>query len=115
MKILLDSNTPRQLKASLRRHDVVSSDEQGWRELPDGELLATAERTGFDVLITCDQNMPYQQNLKRRKIALVVLTASKWRRLQLVAHDIATAVDFVQRGQVVVLDVAAMTAAQARR
>jgi hypothetical protein len=46
--------------------------------LKNGDLLNAAEAAGFDILLTCDQNIPYQQNLTRRKIALVSPTSNLW-------------------------------------
>jgi hypothetical protein len=50
----------------------------GWDTLGNGTLIAAAEQAGFDVLITCDKNIRYQQNLKDRRIALVVLDTTRW-------------------------------------
>ena len=71
-------------------------------------LLDAAEHAGFDVLLTCDQNVHYQQNFTSRKLALVVLSSNHWPTLRGVAARIASAVDFVQTGQIVRVDVAAL-------
>jgi len=65
VKILFDANTPAPLARFLRGHEVVRADELGWQGLENGALLAAAEEAGFDVLLTCDQNVPYQQNFLR--------------------------------------------------
>lgn len=105
MKILFDANTPAPLARFLRGHEVLRADELGWQGLENGALLDAAESAGFDLLLTCDQNVRYQQNLTSRKLALVVLSSNHWPTLRRVAARIATAVDFVQIGQIVRVDV----------
>jgi len=70
MKVLLDNCTPRPLKAFLTGHEVKTAHEMGWAALMNGELLAAAENE-FDLLITCDRNLRYQQNLTQRTIRLL--------------------------------------------
>lgn len=106
MKILFDANTPAPLARFLRGHEVVRADELGWQGLENGALLDAAEQAGFDLLLTCDQNVRYQQNLTRRKLALLILSSNHWPTLRPVAARIATAVDFVQTGQILKVDVA---------
>ncbi len=72
--VLLDNCVPRPLKRELRPHTVSHVTELGWENLDDGPLLKHAERD-FDVLITTDRNLPYQQNLLRFNIAVIVLIA----------------------------------------
>jgi predicted nuclease of predicted toxin-antitoxin system len=105
VKILFDANTPAPLARFLRGHEVVRADELGWQGLENGALLDAAEQAGFNVL-TCDQNVRYQQNLGGRKLALVILSSNHWPTLRRIAARIATAVDFVQTGQIVRVDVA---------
>jgi hypothetical protein len=57
----------------LRGHDITRADELGWQGLENGDLLDAAEQAGFDLLLTCDQNIRYQQNFTGRKLALLVL------------------------------------------
>ncbi len=106
MKILFDANTPAPLARFLRGHEVVRADELGWQGLENGALLDAAEQAGFDLLLTCDQNVRYQQNFASRKLALVILSSNHWPSLRRIAARIATAVDFVQAGHVVRVDVA---------
>ena len=105
LKILFDANTPAPLARFLRGHDVVRADELGWQGLENGALLDAAENAGFDLLLTCDQNVRYQQNFTSRKLALVVLSSNHWPTLRRVAARIASAVDFVQTGQIVKVDI----------
>lgn len=108
MKILFDANTPAPLARFLGGHSVTRADELGWHGLENGALLDAAERAGFDLVLTCDQNVRYQQNLTDRRLAIVILSTNHWPSLRLVAARIATAVDFVQPGQIVEVDVAAL-------
>jgi hypothetical protein len=106
VKILFDANTPAPLARFLQGHEVVRADELAWLGLENGALLVAAEQAGFDLLLTCDQNVRYQQNLTGRKLALVILSSNHWPTLRRIAAQVATAVDFVQTGQVVNIDVA---------
>ena len=108
MKILFDASTPAPLMRYLHGHKVTRARQLGWHMLVNGKLLDAAEKAGFDALITCDQSIPYQQNFASRRIAVVALTTNHWPTLQKVAPRVATAVDFVQRGTVITIDVALM-------
>ena len=87
---------------------MVRADELGWQGLENGALLDAAEQAGFDLLLTCDQNVRYQQNFTGRKLALVVLSSNHWPTLRRVAARVATAIDFVQTGQIVRVDIAGL-------
>ena len=79
MLVLFDNGTPRTLARYLiDRHAVTEARGRGWEELENGELLSKAEAAGFDVLVTTDENLSYQQNLAGRKIAIVVLGKGRW-------------------------------------
>ena len=67
--------------------------ELGWSTLKNGELLAAAESNGFDVFVTTDTNLSYQQNLSNRKIAIVVLSTTSWPRIQKSVYEILRAID----------------------
>jgi hypothetical protein len=73
MLILFDHGTPRSVARWLQDHTVVEAMARGWDQLSNGELLKAAEEAGFDVLLTTDKNIRYQQNLKGRRLAIVVL------------------------------------------
>ncbi|SPF50279.1 conserved hypothetical protein [Candidatus Sulfopaludibacter sp. SbA4] len=85
---------------------MTRTGELGWQNLENGELLDAAEQAGFEVLITCDQNVRYQQNFTGRKLAIVILSTNHWPALRPVATRIASLVDFMQRGQIKSIDVA---------
>ncbi len=105
MRVLFDANVPAPLARFLRGHEVTRADELGWQALKNGALLSAAESSGFHLLLTCDQNVPFQQNLTGRKLAIVVLSSNHWPTLRLNAGRIAMAVDFAQVGQVVRVEV----------
>lgn len=78
---------------------------QGWNRLSNGELLKAAEEAGFDVLVTTDQNIRYQQNLTGRKIAIIVLRKARWRLIQMQLPRIVAAVDGVTPGSYVEIEI----------
>src|SRR5262249_15862315 len=90
--------TLRGLARFLVGHSVEEARVRGWEELKNGELLEIAEQAGFEVLVTTDKNIRYQQNLAVRKIALVVLEHSQWPMVKLVAADIVAAVNAAAPG-----------------
>lgn len=69
MLILFDQGTPVPLRPFLEGHVVKTAAQQGWSTLTNGRLLDAAEAAGFDLLLTTDKNLFYQQNLQNRKIA----------------------------------------------
>ena len=98
MRILLDHGTPVPLRRALASHSVATAHEQGWATLTNGELLAAAEGS-FDVFVTTDQNLRYQQNLTGRRLAILVLPTTSWPRLQLHAPAIAAALVALRPGE----------------
>lgn len=82
MNILFDQGTPVPLRRYLRDHTVTTTYEHGWSRLTNGHLLAQAELAGIDLLITTDQNLRYQQNLRTRRIAILVLRSTSWPKIQ---------------------------------
>ncbi len=77
MLILFDHGTPRSISRWLPGHTVVEAVARGWDTLANGELLTAAEEAGFDLLLSTDKNIRYQQNLKGRRIAIVILGNSQ--------------------------------------
>jgi hypothetical protein len=82
MRILFDQATPVPIRAYLEGHTVLTAARQGWDKLRNGELLYAAEEAGFDLLLTTDKNIRYQQNLADRRIAILVLGQQQWPRLR---------------------------------
>ena len=75
--MLFDHGTPRSIARWLHDHTVVEAIERGWDRLNNGALLKVAEEAGFDLLLSTDKNIQYQQNLKDRRIAIVILGNSR--------------------------------------
>lgn len=98
MKVVFDHNVPHNLRRFLPGHYIQNAAEMGWTSLSNGFLLTAGEREGFDVMVTCDQGIYYQQNLKNRTLALVVLTTNNWNRIKPFAEEILTAIDKSQPG-----------------
>lgn len=76
MKVLFDHGTPAPLRAYIPEHAIDTAAEKGWAELSNGDLLDVAEREDYELLITCDQSLRYQQNLRRRPMAIIVLRST---------------------------------------
>ena len=75
MKILLDNCVPRPLRRYLPDHEVDTAHERGWAALGNGVLLREAAAAGFDLFLTVDQNLQYQQNLASLPLTIVVLVS----------------------------------------
>jgi hypothetical protein len=78
MKILFDNGTPRPIAQVLAGHEVSFSRKIGWHELENGELIQKVEDAGYELLLSTDKNIRYQQNLKHRTISLVILGSTQW-------------------------------------
>ena len=98
MKILFDQGTPAPLRRYLAGHSVDTAYERGWSDLRNGDLLARAEMDGYELLITTDQNMRYQQNLSGSRLGILVLLSTSWPRIQLRIGDVQAVVDRMQPG-----------------
>ena len=98
MLVLFDHSTPAPLSSYLLGHSVIEARTRGWDRLSNGDLLVEAERADFEVLVTADKNMRYQQNLKGRKIAIVVLGTPRWPALRMHVDLIAAAVNAATPG-----------------
>jgi hypothetical protein len=97
-RVLFDVNVPRPASRFLSHHTVELADRRGWRELSNGELLAAAEGAGFDVLLTADRNLRYQQNLTGRRIAIVALSTNRWAIVRAHQDLLTDAVDRARPG-----------------
>ena len=98
MRILFDQGVPRGLTASLRGHEVTEARKLKWERISNGELLKLADGAGFDLLLTTDKNVRYQQNLADRKISIVVLENSPWWLVRQHLDAIAAAVNAATPG-----------------
>ena len=79
MKILLDHNVPHGLRRSLEEHDAQTAEYRGWETLRNGELLSAAAAEDFELLITCDQNIRFQQDLSTQPVMVITLSTNIWR------------------------------------
>ena len=91
-RILLDQNVPVGVRRLLGGHGVSSAYERGWADLTNGRLLDEAENAGIEVLVMCDQNLRYQQNLGSRRLAVVVMDTNRWSLIQAQGGRIEAAV-----------------------
>jgi hypothetical protein len=98
MRILFDNGAPNPVARSLAGHEVTFARRVGWHELANGELIQRAEEAGYEILLSTDKNIRYQQNLTSRKIALVVLSQQQWPIVRLHLERIVTAVNAATPG-----------------
>jgi hypothetical protein len=92
VRILFDQGTPVPLRRYLDGHDVATAFELGWSTVTNGELIRLAELEGYELLMTTDTNLRYQQNLQDRSIAILVLTTTSWPRIRQATEAILAAV-----------------------
>lgn len=102
MRILLDESLPRQLAHQLQGHEVRTVVQQKWIGLKNGELLQRARDAGFEVFLTADQNLEFQQNLVQSGLGIVVVKAARSRLedLRPLIPSILQAVSSVRPGAV---------------
>ena len=105
MRVLFDQGTPVPLRTFLPTHEVETAYERGWSTLENGQLLVTAEQEEFQVLVTTDMNLRYQQNLDARTIAIVVLTTPSWPRIKEMVASVVSAVDAAVSGGYVEVEI----------
>jgi hypothetical protein len=103
MKLLLDECLPRKLKNHLPGHECYTVPEAGWAGKKNGDLLLLAEKSGFDIFLTLDRGVEYEQNLEGRKIAVILVSAKSSRLADLLPRIpvILTALLSVRLGQLV--------------
>jgi hypothetical protein len=106
MLVLFDNGTPRTLaRFPIGQHMVTEARARGWQELENGELLNEAEAAGFEVLVTTDKNLKYQQNLTGRKIAIVVLGQGRWTLVEPHVAEVVAAVNGATPGSFAEVDI----------
>lgn len=105
MQILLDHGTPRPIARWLEEHVVTEAKSQGWDRYSNGALLDAAQAAGFELLVTTDKNIQYQQNLNKRKIAVVVLGNGQWPYIRREIQHVIEAVGSAKPGTVTVVDI----------
>ena len=75
MKLLIDENLPKRLKIDFPNHEIFTVNDMGWNSVKNGELLKLMLQQDFDVLLTFDRNLQYQQNFIKYPIAVFILNA----------------------------------------
>jgi hypothetical protein len=105
MRVLFDQATPVPIRPFLKGHSVRTAAQQGWDRLRNGELLTVAEQAGFEVFLTPDKNMRYQQNLVGRRIAIVVVGNPQWPILRPHVERVVAAVNAATPGSYEEVDV----------
>ncbi len=98
MRILFDQGTPVPLRRYLAGHSINIAFERGWSNLPNGLLFEKAEEEGYELLITTDQKLQYQQNLADRKLAVLALLSTSQPRIQHRVDDTQAVVDAMGPG-----------------
>ena len=91
--MLFDQGTLVPLRRLITHHEIETAFERGWSQLQSGALLDAAEREGFEVLLSTDRNLRYQQNLTSRRLGIVVLSTTSWPRIQRALPLVADAID----------------------
>jgi len=105
MLILFDHGTPAPLLSFLIGHTITKTKDLGWDRLSNGALLKAAEESRYEILITTDKNIRYQQNLTGRRIALVVLANPRWPVVRRYVQRVVTAVNAASPGTYTEVDI----------
>ena len=105
MLILFDHGTPAPLESFFPNHLIKRAKDLGWDTLENGELLTAAENKGFEVLLTTDKNIRYQQNLTIRTIAIVVIGNPQWPVLRRHVDRVVSAVNAAKPGTYVEVEI----------
>jgi hypothetical protein len=105
VKVFFDECVPRPLRRLLPEHEILTAQEMGWGRLKNGELLRKAEEGAFQVFVTSDQNLRYQQNLANRRIALLVLSTNFWPALKQRIELIKMTIESLETGQFFELEI----------
>ena len=98
MRILFDKNVPYQLRKYLDGHQARIAAEEGWGRFVNGNLLKQAEGNGFEVKVSADQSLEYQQNLRGRKLALIVLSTNQIRDMENQVERLVAALEVGKEG-----------------
>jgi hypothetical protein len=107
VRVLLDHNLPHKLRANLgtlTKHEIVTASYMGWGELKNGELLRMAEEYGLEVFVTGDQSLVYEQNLAKRRLAIVALSSNNWPIVKNHVMQILAAIDSAVPGSFQAVD-----------
>ena len=105
MRVLIDECLPKQLKGWLAgKHEAVTVQEMGWANVKNGKLLSLANGAGFELFVTADKNMYYQQNFAGLHISAVVIPSNRKLLVQKSVPAFLQSLEHVRPGQKVVMD-----------
>lgn len=113
-RVLFDQNVPRPLRRFLTACEVKSADEMGWSRTKNGRLLDAAEQAGFDVVLSGDQTIRYEQNMLHRQIGIVSMSDNHWPIVKNYVSAIAEAIEQVRPGEVRTVYCGAFTTRRSR-
>ena len=102
-RLLLDESVPAGLKRILTAFEVKTAPEMGWAGISNGRLLDLAEQNGFDIMVTSDTNIRFQNRLAGRRIAIVLATTNHWDTIRPNPADLVAACNGVPDGAYVVV------------
>jgi hypothetical protein len=105
-RILFDKNVPYSLRRHLTDYEVKTAEEEGWGQIANGDLIRCAEEAGYQIFLTCDQNIRYQQNLTRRTISMVILGSNIWPGIQPKLDEITQALQRAVPGSFEFIEIA---------
>jgi predicted nuclease of predicted toxin-antitoxin system len=104
LRVLLDENIPHKLRRHLPGHEVTTVARKGWGGMKNGDLLTVLERAGFEVFVTGDQGIEYQNRIAGRRFAIVALSTNNWPIIRKSLNKIVAAVDDARAGNVSLVD-----------
>lgn len=106
MKLLLDECVPKRLRNDFPDHEIRTLNEVGLKGLKNGELLSAAVSQGFEALLTVDRRIPFQQNLARLNLALIILVATpcRYEQLKLLVPHALAALETIKLGEIAVIE-----------
>ena len=104
MRVLFDQGTPVPLRRFLTSQTVTTVFEKGWSSARNGDLLRLVDQGLFEVFVTTDRQLKYQQNLADCRIAIVVLPTTSWPVIQNPKDKIAEALDSIAPGEFIEID-----------
>ena len=105
MKIIFDHCTPWSLARHLKEHDVTSAKAKGWNKIKNGELLQLSVDAGYDVMITADQGIEYENNIAAHRIAVITLTSPRWPDVKKRIPEIKRALQNAKQGRAITVEI----------
>ena len=105
MRILFDQGTPVPLRKYLTEHSVTIAYEEGWSNLSNGDLLKSAEGKGYQIFVTTDRNLRYQQNLSDRQMAIVVFLSTSWPKIRTQTDKVCGVINEIKLGDYVEISI----------